>query len=94
MASNLDLLIVPAFAFPAIPYDACSDLAAAAFETGLYNVFFCINFLIKCFQMLDYPVGCLPVDKVTSEDDKALADETQWATGLKIIKISQKLFLF
>uniref|UniRef100_A0A915P933 Amidase domain-containing protein n=1 Tax=Meloidogyne floridensis TaxID=298350 RepID=A0A915P933_9BILA len=67
LASNLDLLIVPAFAFPAIPYDACSDLAAAVFETGLYN-------------MLDYPVGCLPVDKVTSEDDKALADETQWAT--------------
>jgi len=49
LASNLDLLIVPAFAFPAIPYDACSDLAAAVFETGLYNVFFCINFLIKCF---------------------------------------------
>ncbi|CAK5068579.1 unnamed protein product [Meloidogyne enterolobii] len=67
LASNLDLLIVPAFSFPAIPYDACSDLAAAAFETGLYN-------------MLDYPVGCLPVDKVTSEDDKALSDETQWAT--------------
>ncbi|CAK5041505.1 unnamed protein product [Meloidogyne enterolobii] len=68
LASDLDLLIVPAFSFPAIPYDACSDLAAAAFETGLYN-------------MLDYPVGCLPVDKVTSEDDKALADETQWATN-------------
>ena len=38
--------------------------------------------------MLDYPVGCLPVDKVTSEDDKALADETQWATGLKATKIN------
>lgn len=67
MAADLDLLIVPAFAFPAIPYYACSDLSTAAFETGLYN-------------MLDYPVGCLPVDKVTSDDDKALADETQWAT--------------
>jgi Asp-tRNA(Asn)/Glu-tRNA(Gln) amidotransferase A subunit family amidase len=68
MAADLDLLIVPAFAFPAIPYDACSDLFSAAFETGLYN-------------MLDYSVGCLPVGKVTSDDDKTLADETQWSTG-------------
>ena len=39
------------------------------------------NIIFKCFQMLDYPVGCLPTGKVTSDDDKALADETQWATG-------------
>lgn len=38
MTAGLDLLIVPAFAFPAIPYNSCSDLSTAAFETGLYNV--------------------------------------------------------
>ncbi|KAF7632316.1 Amidase domain-containing protein [Meloidogyne graminicola] len=37
MTAGLDLLIVPAFAFPAIPYNSCSDLSTAAFETGLYN---------------------------------------------------------
>jgi hypothetical protein len=34
--------------------------------------------------MLDYSVGCLPVGKVTFDDDKTLSDETQWATGISV----------
>jgi hypothetical protein len=33
--------------------------------------------------MLDFPVGLLPVDRVTAEDDKVLMDETQWSTGIR-----------
>lgn len=43
--------------------------------------------------MLDFPSGLLPIDRVTIEDDKALQDETQWATGkLKCTSLFLNIF--
>jgi hypothetical protein len=38
MTAGLDLLIVPGFITPAVPFSACSDLSPVAFATGLFNV--------------------------------------------------------
>uniref|UniRef100_A0A915PZZ0 Amidase domain-containing protein n=1 Tax=Setaria digitata TaxID=48799 RepID=A0A915PZZ0_9BILA len=77
-ALELDALICPAFpGVPAVPHDYPSRLGTCAFATGLFN-------------MLDFPAGIVPTGKVSSKDDKLLADEASWPTGndlaLKILR--------
>ncbi|VDK88162.1 unnamed protein product [Litomosoides sigmodontis] len=76
-ALELDALICPAFTVPAVPHAYPSNLGVCAFATGLYN-------------LLDFPAGIVPTGTVNSDDDRLLADENFWHTGidlaLKILK--------
>jgi fatty acid amide hydrolase len=57
--AGLDLLVCPAWAFPAPPVEEVRNLAAAVWTTQVWNYF-------------DMPAGVVPAGRVTSEDlDKA-----------------------
>ncbi|VIO87637.1 amidase, putative [Brugia malayi] len=66
---ELDALICPAFAVPAVPHAYPSRLGTCAFATGLFN-------------LLDFPAGIVPTGTVNSDDDRLLADEAFWHTGI------------
>lgn len=68
---ELDALICPAFAVPAVPHAYPSRLGTCAFATGLFN-------------LLDFPAGVVPTGTVTLEDDRLLADESSWPTGFDL----------
>ena len=55
-SQNIDVLIAPGFAFPAPPVKHPARLTMATSYTHVYNV-------------LNFPVGTLPVSRVISEDE-------------------------
>ncbi len=62
MAEGLDALLCPGFPVPAVAHNVPGRLTAVGFSTGLWN-------------MLDFPVGTVPVTKVSEEDEEKLMTE-------------------
>ncbi|KAL3831831.1 hypothetical protein ACJMK2_023533 [Sinanodonta woodiana] len=58
---ELDALICPGFAFPAVPNGEVFNVLGGVTYTALYN-------------LLDYPAGTVPVTKVTREDEAGMKD--------------------
>ncbi|KAL3831810.1 hypothetical protein ACJMK2_023513 [Sinanodonta woodiana] len=58
---ELDALICPGFAFPAVPNGEVFNVLGGVTYTTLYN-------------LLDYPAGTVPVTKVTKEDEAEMKD--------------------
>ncbi|KAG5353559.1 hypothetical protein C0989_005532 [Termitomyces sp. Mn162] len=63
---DCDGIIAPVQAVPQLPHDGCNNFSALAAATILYNV-------------LDHPVGCLPVTHVDPSKDQI---SPEWTAGL------------